>query len=245
MNTPKKFKSSPKRFHPKGLTILYEDYDIIVVDKVSGLLTASHSKEQTHTACCRLNDYVRKGNPKSRLQVFLVHRLDKETSGVLVCAKSEKAQRFLLDEWDHFKKKYVAVVHGSMPEKEGVITSCLAENSAMKMYSVAGPNKGQYAKTGYRVVRKSPAYNLLEVEPFTGRKDQIRVHLADQGCPVVGDKKYGDKAPGIKRMTLHAASITLQHPFSKEKMTFDSKVPPYFNYLMRNGPEPEKTPPAP
>lgn len=227
------------------MTILYEDHDIIVVDKVSGLLTVSNDKEQTHTAYYLLNDYVRKGNPKSRLQVFIVHRLDKETSGILVFAKSEKAKRFLQDEWKNFKKKYVAVVHGSMPEKNGVITSYLVENSALKMYSVTNPDKGQFAKTGYRVVRESSAYNLLEVDLFTGRKNQIRVHLADQGCPVVGDKKYGEKAPGIKRLALHAASLTLKHPFTKEEMTFESKVPPYFNYLMRNAPDPNLTPPAP
>jgi RluA family pseudouridine synthase len=240
-NSPKKFKSSPKKYHPKGMTILYEDHDIIVVDKVSGLLTVSNDKEQTRTAYYLLNDYVRKGNPKSHLQVFIVHRLDKDTSGVLLFAKTEKAKRFLQDEWSEFKKKYVAVVHGAMPEKEGMITSYLVENSALKMYSVTDPSKGKYAQTGYRVVRKSPAYNLLEIDLFTGRKNQIRVHLADQGCPVVGDKKYGQKDKGIKRLTLHAASLTFVHPFSKEPMTFEAKVPPYFNYLMRNAPE--TTPP--
>ncbi len=241
-NSPKKFKSSPKKYHPKGMTILYEDHDILVVDKVSGLLTVSNDKEQTRTAYYLLNDYVRKGNPKSHLRVFIVHRLDKDTSGILVFAKSEKAKHFLQDEWKDFRKKYVAVVHGMMPEEQGVITSYLVENSALKMYSVTDPKKGKYAKTGYQVMRKSSDYSLLEVDLFTGRKNQIRVHLADKGCPVVGDKKYGEKAPGIKRLTLHAASLTLTHPFSKEKMTFESKVPPYFNYLMRNGPAPKTNP---
>ncbi len=236
-NTPKKFKSSPKKYHPRGLTILYEDRDIIVVDKVSGLLTVSNDKEQTRTAYYLLNDYVRKGNPKSRLQVFIVHRLDKETSGVLVFAKTEQAKRFLQDEWKNFKKKYIAVVHGALSTREGIITSYLAENSAHKMYSISNPKLGKFARTGYRVLRKSLAYSLLEIDLFTGRKNQIRVHMADQDCPVAGDKKYGNKDAGIKRLTLHAASLSLVHPFSKEPMTFEAKVPPYFNYLMRNGPE--------
>ena len=239
-NSPKKFKSSPKRFHPKGLTILYEDHDILIVDKIHGMPVSSPDKEELRTALCLLNDYVRKGNPKSHLQVFPVHRLDKDTSGILVLAKSAQAQKFLKDEWKNFRKKFVAVVHGYMPEEEGMITSYLAENSALRIYSVQDPEKGKYAKTGYRVIRESSAYNLLEIDLFTANKDQIRVHLAITGCPVVGDKKYGERAAGIKRLTLHASSITLLHPHTKEKMTFDSKVPPYFNFLMRNAPEIKK-----
>jgi len=236
-NTPKKFKSSPKKYHPKGMTILYEDRDIVVVDKISGLLTVGNDNERDRTVYSLLNDYVRKGNPKSRLRVFIVHRLDKETSGVLVFAKNEQAKRFLQDEWTEFKKKYIAVVHGALSSREGILTSHLAENSALKMYSVSSPTLGKFAKTGYRVLRKSIAYSLLEIDLFTGRKNQIRVHMADQDCPVVGDKKYGKKEAGIKRLALHAASLTLTHPFSKETMTFEAKVPPYFNYLMRNGPD--------
>lgn len=235
--TPKKFKSSPKKYHPKGLTILYEDHDLIVVDKVSGMPISSPDKDLLRTAQCLLNDYVRKGNPKSRHQVFPVHRLDKEASGILVMAKSAQVQKFLQDDWKNFRKKFIAVVHGAMPEEEGMITSYMAENSVLRMYSTQDPNKGKYAKTGYRVLRKSPAYNLLEVDLFTANKDQIRVHLAIKGCPVAGDKKYGTKEKGIKRLTLHARSISLRHPFTKEEMTFESKVPPYFNFLMRNGPE--------
>jgi RluA family pseudouridine synthase len=235
--SPKKFKSSPKKYHPKGLAILYEDHDILVTDKVCGMPVFSPDKAELRTAQLLLNDYVRKGNPKSHNQVFPAHRLDKEASGILVVTKNDAAKRYFQKEWKNFRVNYVAVVHGTMPEKEGMIASCLAENSALKMYSVSDPAKGRYAKTGYRVIRTSPAYNLLEIDLFTAHKDQIRVHLASKGCPVVGDKKYGEKAPGIKRLALHASSITLKHPFTKEKMTFTSKIPPYFNFLMRNGPE--------
>lgn len=229
----KQFKRPPKRYQPRGLSILYEDRDILVVDKVSGLLTVSNGKVRDNTAYYLLNEYVRKGNPKSRHRVFVVHRLDRDTSGVIVFSKNENAQRYLQEEWQGFQKKYYALVHGTLPEKEGVITSYLAENRAYKMYSVADPKRGKLAKTGYRVLGESPKYSLLEIDLLTGRKNQIRVHLSDKGCPVVGDTKYGVKEKGIRRLTLHAASITIVHPYSKEKMTFTAKVPAYFESLMK------------
>ena len=229
----KQFKSPPKRYQPKGLSILYEDRDILVVDKISGLLTVSSEKVIDNTAYYFLNEYVRKGNQKSRNRVFIVHRLDRDTSGVIVFAKNEKAKRYLQEEWQGFEKKYYALVHGTMPDKKGVITSYLAENSVHKMYSGADPQKGKLAKTSYKVLRESSKYSLLEIDLLTGRKNQIRVHLADKGCPVAGDKKYGVKKKGITRLTLHAASLTIVHPFSKEKMTFSTKLPAYFESLMK------------
>jgi len=226
------FKSPPKRHQPRGLTILFEDRDILVVDKACGLLTVSTDKVRENTAYYLLTDYVRKGNRKSNCRVFIVHRLDRETSGVLVFAKTAQAKRYLQDERPQFQKTYYAVVHGRLPEKQGVITSYLAENRALRMYSVNDPARGQLARTGYKVLRESPRYSLLEVDLLTGRKNQIRVHLADRGCPVVGDEKYGEKDKGVKRLALHAASMTIVHPFSKEKMTFDAKVPTCFGALM-------------
>ncbi len=186
-----------------------------------------------NTAYFLLNEYVRKGNQKSRNRVFIVHRLDRDASGVIVFAKNEKARRFLQEEWQGFEKKYYALVHGTMPDKESVITSYLAENNIHRMYSVADPQKGKLAKTGYKVLKVSAKYSLLEIDLLTGRKNQIRVHLADKGCPVAGDKKYGVKEKGITRLTLHAASLTIVHPFSKEKMIFTTKVPAYFESLMK------------
>ncbi len=232
----KKFKRPPKRYQPKGLSILYEDRDLLVVDKVSGLLTVSNATVREQTAYYLLNDYVRKGNPKSRHRIFIVHRLDRDTSGIIVFAKNEAAKRYLQDEWQGFQKTYYAVVRGTLPEKEGVITSYLTENSAHKMYSVADPRKGKFAKTGYRVAKESSKYSLLEIDLATGRKNQIRVHLADKGYPVAGDKKYGVKEKGIKRLALHSASIALTHPFSKKKMVFETKVPAYFETLLKGSP---------
>lgn len=231
---PKDFKSSPKKYHPRGLSILYEDHDILVVDKTSGLLTVSNAKVREKTAHYLLNEYVRKGNQKSRNRVFIVHRLDRDSSGIIVFAKNEDAKRYLQEEWQQFKKKYYAVVQGTLPKKEGVISSYLAENSVHKMYSVNDPKEGKLAKTGYKVLRESKKYSLLEIDLLTGRKNQIRVHFAEQGCPVVGDKKYGEKEKGIKRLALHAASITILHPYTKETMTFTAKIPAYFKTLVKS-----------
>ena len=243
--TQKHVKRSPRKHQPRGLTILYEDRDILVVDKVNGLLTVSTEKVRENTAYYLLNEYVRKGNPRSRRRVFIVHRLDRDTSGVLVFARSADAKRFLQEEWHGFQKTYYALVHGTLPDKEGVITSYLTENRARRVYSVSDPRKGKLAKTRYRVLRESPKYSLLEIDLLTGRKNQIRVHLADKGCPVVGDKKYGVKEKGVKRLTLHAASITITHPHSREEMTFTAKVPAHFEVPMRGSkPFDKKTGPS-
>ena len=227
-------KSPPRKHQPRGLTILYEDQDILVVDKMSGLLTVSNEKVKENTAYYLLNNYVRKGNQKSRNRIFIVHRLDRDTSGVIVFAKNENAKRYLQEEWQGFDKTYYAVVHGRLPEKEGVITSYLAENRIHKMYSVDDPKKGKLARTGYKVLRESKKYSLLEIDLLTGRKNQIRVHFAEKGCPVAGDKIYGKKEKGIKRLALHAASITILHPHAKDKVTFEAKVPDYFKSLVNS-----------
>lgn len=228
----KKFKAPPKKFQPRGLSILFEDHDILVVDKASGLLTVSTDKIKKNTAYYLLNDYVKKGNRKSRNRIFIVHRLDRETSGVIVFAKSEKAKHYLQDNWQSFHKRYSAVVCGRLSEKEGVINSYLAENSIHKMYTVNTPEKGKLAKTGYKVLQENLKYSLLEVSLLTGRKHQIRVHFAEKGCPVAGDKKYGKKDKQVKRLALHAASITIRHPFTKEEMSFEAKIPGYFYSLV-------------
>ncbi|MCZ6672513.1 MAG: RluA family pseudouridine synthase [Verrucomicrobia bacterium] len=229
----KPFKSPPKRFQPRGLSVLYEDFDILVVEKASGLLTVSTDRTRDNTAYFFLTNYVRKGDPKSKKRLFIVHRLDKDTSGVIVFAKTETAKRFLQDKWAGFQKKYFAVVHGTLEEKEGVITSYLAENRAYNMYSVKDPAKGKLAKTGYKVLKESKKYSLLEIDLLTGRKNQIRVHFSEKGNHVLGDKLYGLKEMGIKRLSLHAASLTITHPYTKEKMTFDTKLPAYFRSLMQ------------
>ncbi len=230
----KPFKRPPAKYQPKGLTVIYEDRDILVVDKVSGLLTVASEKIKKNTAYHLLTDYVRKGNPKSRNRIFIVHRLDRDTSGLLVFAKSGAAKRHLQDSWQEVHKTYYALVHGSVTPRRDVISSYVAENAAHKVYSVTNPKLGKLAKTEYRVLRESSEYCLLEIGLLTGRKNQIRVHLADRGYPVLGDARYGCKAKGIKRLMLHAASLTLTHPHSGEQMTFTTKLPSYFDLLMKH-----------
>ncbi len=230
----KKFKPAPKRFHPKGLSVLYEDYEILVVDKASGLLSVSNDKVKEATAFYLLNEYVKKGNYKSKNRVFIVHRIDKNTSGVLIFAKSESIKRILQDEWRNFNKQYLAVIHGHLPEKEGIITSYLAENRIHKMYSVPSSENGKLAKTKYSIVKESKKFSLVKINLLTGRKNQIRAHFSEAGVPVAGDLVYGNKMQnkGIKRLALHAAIMTIYHPLTKEKMRFEAKVPVYFEMLM-------------
>lgn len=227
------FRDKSKKHHPRGLTILHEDRDIIVVDKIEGLLTMGCAREQQNTAYSLLNDYVKKGNQKSRNRVFIVHRLDRDTSGVIIFAKSEEAKFFLQDNWQDFTKKYYAVVYGKLEPKEGIITSYLFENKAFRVYSVNNPDIGKFAKTGYRVIKESLKYSLLEIELFTGRKHQIRVHLSEAGHAVLGDNAYGQAMKGIKRLALHCASLSMLHPFTGEAMTFETDVPGYFKTLMK------------
>lgn len=232
-DSQKKFKSPPKKYQPKGLSIIYEDRDILVVDKISGLLTIGTDRIKEKTAHFLLNNYVRKGVDKSKNRVYIVHRLDRDTSGVLVFAKSESAKSYLQGEWQKFSKKYYAVILGSLEEKEGIISSYLVENKMHKMYSTKDTKKGKLAKTGYKVLKESSRYSFLEINLLTGRRNQIRVHFADKGCPVAGDNMYGTKDRYIKRLTLHAASITIQHPHTKEEMTFEAAVPVYFRSLIK------------
>ncbi|MDF7808132.1 RluA family pseudouridine synthase [Pontiellaceae bacterium B12219] len=233
MQQKKPFKQPPKKFHPKGITILYEDWDMIVVNKSAGMLSVSSdiNDGSVHAALC---EYVKKGNTKSKNRVLVVHRLEKGMSGLLVFAKTEQAKEFLQEKWPDFKKSCVAVVRGKPPEEKGVITSFLAENSIHLMYSLPEAGSGVFARTSYEVIRTAENFSLLKVNPMTERKNQARVHLADLGCPVAGDKKYGEKVPGVKRLCLHALTVDLVHPFSKEPMMFEAPMPVYFKTVMKS-----------
>lgn len=226
-------KPPPKKHQPRGLRILHEDPEILVVDKASGLLTVSSASEREKTAFYLLNDYVRKGVAKSRNRVFVVHRLDRDTSGLLVFAKSEAAKLFLQDQWQSFQKMYYAVVEGRPSPPQGEISSYLAENSAHVVYSSPHAKDGKLAKTAYRVISQTAKFSLLEVDLLTGRKNQIRVHMADKGHPVAGDLKYGAQQKGLKRLCLHSASLSLRHPRTKAEMRFRTEAPDYFKLLTR------------
>ena len=225
-----------KRHVPKGLEILHEDRDILVVDKAPGLLTIGTERERERTAYYHLTDYVRKGNSKSRKHVFIVHRLDREVSGVLVFAKTPDAKEYLQTHWDEAEKIYLAVVHGHTAHKTSTITSYLTENKAHVVHATSNTRVGKLSRTEYTVRRETKDFSLLEVRLLTGRKHQIRVHLADYGLPIVGDKKYGrgdDRQ--YRRLALHAQSLSFNHPFSGKRVTFSTEVPKYFTMLMGGG----------
>ena len=230
----RKKRRSTNKHLPRGLAILYEDSDILVAVKPAGLLTVGTASNKTRTAYYILTDYVRKGCLKSRNRIFIVHRLDQWTSGVLVFAKSEEIKLRLQRQWKETKKKYLAIVHGRLDQKEGIITSYLAENKAYVVYSTSDSTKGKLAHTAYKVLKETRQFSLLEVGLLTGRKNQIRVHLADKGHPVVGDKKYGKPKDVHNRLALHSKSISLKHPTSGRQMTFQTKVPVYFRELLGN-----------
>ncbi|MCX5813044.1 MAG: RluA family pseudouridine synthase [Proteobacteria bacterium] len=230
----KEIKPIPYRHKPKGLTILYEDQDIIIIDKSSGLLTVKANYEKQKTAHQILIDYVRRGNVRSTKQLFVVHRLDRDTSGVLVFAKSYEAKENLKQQWKSVEKKYLAVVHGILTEKSGTITSYLAENDDYEVSSVQDSEKGKLAKTRYKVIKESKRFSLLEIELLTGKKNQIRVHFFEKGHPIVNDDKYSYKNKVEGRLALHSQYLSFNHPYSGKRLTFEAKAPVYFDTFFDN-----------
>ena len=220
------------RFAAKDLPVLYEDKDLLIVDKPVGLLSVATEREKTWTVHSLLTEYIRKGAGRSKKRIFIVHRLDRDTSGLLIFAKSEEAMLRLKERWKETEKKYLAVVHGRLEKDSGTITSYLAEDEDYTMYSTAG-NEGKLARTAYRVMKETSRYSLIEVTLLTGRKNQIRVHMAEIGHPVVGDIRYGK--PGDEnqpRMALHARSLSFQHPFIRRQISIVSEVPEFFVKLV-------------
>lgn len=207
-----------------GVTILHEDNDLIVIEKEPGLLSIASEDEKHLTAYRQLTDYVRNSNPKNR--IFVVHRLDRDTSGVMVFAKNKEAQQTLQNSWQESvpERVYIALVEGTV-KKDGTVTSWLTENKTFMVYSSPRPNDGKKAITHYKVLQSNRNFSLLQVNLDTGRKNQIRVHMLDIGHPVVGDKKYGSRNNAIGRLGLHANAIELKHPTTGESMRFESKVP--------------------
>lgn len=219
-----------KRFVPRGITLLYEDRDILVIDKSAGLLSVKARYESELTAHNLLTQYIRKGNSRATAELFVVHRLDRETSGLLMFAKSLATRETLAAQWTRVEKKYLALVHGTMNPKNGLIESFLADDEDYVVRPVQDPQQGKLARTRYQVIRESNNQSLLEIDLLTGKKNQIRVHLSEQGHPVVGDTKYGPPAKGREgRLCLHAWKLKFQHPFTREAMSFEAVIPPCFN----------------
>lgn len=221
----------PRKHRPRGLEILHEDRDLFVVNKEPGVLTTATRRDEPFTAENVLNDYVRKGCARSRKQVYLVHRLDRDTSGVLLFAKTEEAQQQIKDNWKKTEKFYLAAVYGHLKTKRGVFSSYLAENEDQFVYSVSDPSKGKLSQTAYAVIKETPTLSLVKIKLLTGRKNQIRVQFAEQGHAVAGDAKYGRKDPFRERLCLHAKSIAFDHPHSGKRLSFDTPIPDVFSRL--------------
>jgi 23S rRNA pseudouridine1911/1915/1917 synthase len=219
-----------------GVAILHEDEDIIVIKKDAGLLSiATNTQVNELTAYRQLTAHVRNHDPKSR--IFVVHRLDRDTSGVMMFAKSEKVQQDLQNSWHESvtERTYVALVEGCVRKPEGTITSWLKENpKSLKVYSSPYPNDGQKAITHYKTLQSDRNFSLLEVNLETGRKNQIRVHMQEIGHPVVGDKKYGSKTKDIGRLGLHARVLAFVHPATGQPMRFETDIPKTFLRVFRS-----------
>lgn len=213
---------------PDGLDIVYEDPDIIIIEKQAGLLSIATATEKEQTAYSILSNHVKKRDPKNK--IFVLHRLDRETSGVMMFAKSEKVQQLLQEAWKEavLERTYVVVVEGAVSKEQGTITSWLTESKAFIMYSSRTPNDGQKAVTHYRLLKKNKHYSLLEVKLETGRKNQIRVHMKDIGHSVIGDKKYGATKHPIGRIGLHAQVLAFKHPITGEVVRYESEIPKVF-----------------
>jgi 23S rRNA pseudouridine1911/1915/1917 synthase len=211
-----------------GLKIVFEDEDMIVINKESGLLSIAGGEQKELTAHRQLMEYVRRSNPSHR--IFIVHRLDRDTSGLMVFAKNEKAKLTLQNNWQEMvlERTYVALVEREVKKPEGRIVSWLTESKTLMMYSSPKPNGGQEAITNYKVIKSTRAYSLLEIHLETGRKNQIRVHMQDIGHPVVGDKKYGATSNPLGRMGLHAQVLAFIHPTTGQPMNFKTDIPGKF-----------------
>ena len=218
--------AAPETKLASGIRIRHEDADIIVIDKPPGLLSIASPSEEEKTAYAFLTNHVRLGNPRGRERVWVVHRLDRETSGVMIFAKNEPAKVALQEGWDAVEKKYLAVVEGAPADNAGTFDSWLDESNPLKVYptNIEGPETRR-AITHYRVTKKGKNTTLVELTLETGRRHQIRVQLAEAGCPIVGDKKYGAQTNPIKRIALHATSLRFIHPATHKEMRFDSALP--------------------
>ena len=209
-------------------TIIYEDNDIIVIDKQAGLLSISTAKEKRATAYSLLSEHVKRQDKSNK--IFIVHRLDRETSGIILFAKSESVKRLLQDRWNDtiLERSYIALVEGTVEKPDGTIASYLYEDKSFRMHSSLNPGKGRKAITHYTMLKKNKNYSLLKVNLETGRKNQIRIHMEEIGHSIAGDKKYGAVTNPLSRLGLHAQQLSFVHPVSGENLNFETNIPRVF-----------------
>ena len=214
--------------------IIYEDENIIVIDKPAGLLAVATDEEKQTTAYRAVMEYVQRKNRNSR--IFIVHRLDRDTSGLLLFAKNDEIKYYLQDNWDEVVKYrgYCALIEGHPKEKSGRIESWLRETDSHFVFSAKTKGDGKHSVTNYEVKREGKNYSLVAVKIDTGRKNQIRVHFSEMGHPIAGDKKYGAKTNPIRRLALHADRLVVKLPYLDEEMDFKLPVPKKFLSAMKN-----------
>ena len=217
---------------PGGIEILYEDHDIIVINKPAGMLAVATMSEKTRTAYSILSDHVKKQHRNNK--IYVIHRLDRETSGIMMYAKNHDIKESIKEDWYNNvpERTYVAVVEGRIKPPAGTIVSWLKENSGTFMYS-SHDREGKKAVTHYETLQSSGDFSLLKIELETGRKNQIRVHMQDKGVPVTGDRKYGAKMNPISRLALHAMVLAFLHPRTGKLMRFESRIPDSFLRLVK------------
>ena len=219
--------------HPR-IKLVYEDNDIIVVDKGYGVLSTAAGKPSDDTVYNILKKYARGFSDKAN--VYVVHRLDRDTSGLMLLTRTKQARDKLISNWNNMviDRKYIAIVEGKMEQKEGTVKSFLAENpDTFEMYSTDDKKLGRLAVTRYRVVEQGSRFAMVELEIKTGRKNQIRVHMHDLGNPVSGDRKYGGHPSPINRIALHATTLAIVHPITGKAVTFTSPVPDNFLKMIK------------
>lgn len=218
--------------HPR-LRIVHEDDDIIVIDKGYGLLSMGTDRIKEGTAYSILREYLKRKDPRNKL--FIVHRLDRDTTGLMMFAKNEKAKETMQHNWNNMvlERRYVAVVEGGAPDpSEGIVRSRLAENAEHVVYVTADAEAGREAVTEYRTLAARGNYALVELQLATGRKNQIRVHMQQIGHPIAGDRKYGAATAPIRRLALHARTLRFVHPRTRRDMNFSTPVPASFKSLV-------------
>lgn len=227
------FDQSFQIFKNPRVELVYEDEHILVINKGYGLLSMGTDTKKDGTAYSIMREYVKYNNPQAK--VFIVHRLDRDTSGLMMLAKTVEAKDAMQHNWNNMvlNRKYVCVVEGAVEQAEGVIKSYLAENSQFEVYSTDDPKKGQLAVTRYKCLRATKNYSLMEVELDTGRKNQIRVHMKDIGHPIAGDRKYGAGHSPINRLALHAQTLRFVHPITHKEMNFSTPIPMRFRSLVK------------
>lgn len=217
-----------KVFSNRRVKLVYEDDDVMVIEKGYGLLSMGTDKVKDGTAYSIMRDYVKWQDPRNKL--FIVHRLDRDTSGLMMFAKNPTAKETMQHNWNNMviSRKYIAMVEGKVEQDQGVIRSYLAENKQFEVYSTDDPSEGELAVTRYKVIKRGQRYTMLEVELDTGRKNQIRVHMKDLGHPIAGDRKYGAGPSIIHRLALHAQTLRFVHPLTRRDMNFSTDIPGSF-----------------